>query len=304
MVSGGVEWPSAVDMLKSRRGIRELEAQNLSGSETRQLMLAVNEESSVEKLNLGSSCMSQVEPVLLGDALSGLKRVNLGNIIFTPEQLDTLFSSLHKISSLNVEEVDLSGVSPMLFISAAKLSELHISNTVLTQEQIASLWTAFKNNTECDIKSISMSGINLASVEVEALVGVASKVCKIDLSNTELTDEQITALVSSLRENQEIQEVDLSDNTLSGVDPDLLATAMSKTRKLSLVNTGLTVVQVEKLLNLIAANCPMESLNLSANMLSMVETELMAQAVNKLRDVTLIDTNLSVNQVLRISHIF
>ena len=53
-----------------------------------------------------------------------------------------------------------------------------------------------------------------------------------------------------------------------------------------------------------AANCPMESLDLSANMLSMVETELMAQAVNKLRDVTLIDTNLSVNQVLRISHIF
>ena len=103
---------------------------------------------------------------------------------------------------------------------------------------------------------------------------------------------------------QEIQEVDLSDNTLSGVDPDLLATAMSKTRKLSLVNTGLTVVQVEKLLSLIAANCPMESLNLSANMLSMVETELMAQAINKLKDVTLIDTNLSVNQVLRIDHIF
>ena len=151
-----------------------------------------------------------------------------------------------------------------------------------------------------------MSGINLASVEVESLVRVANKVCKIELSNTELTDEQITALVSSLRENQEIQEVNLSDNTLTGVDPDLLATAMSTTRKLSLVNTGLTVVQVEKLLNLIAANCPMESLNLSANMLSMVETDLMAQAVNKLRDVTLIDTNLSVNQVLRIisCHIF
>ena len=95
---------------------------------------------------------------------------NLGNIIFTPEQLDTLFSSLHKISSLNVEEVDLSGVSPMLFISAAKLSELHISNTVLTQEQIASLWTAFKNNTGCDIKSISMSGINLVSVSPPKIV--------------------------------------------------------------------------------------------------------------------------------------
>ena len=69
-----------------------------------------------------------------------------------------------------------------------------------------------------------------------------------------------------------------------------------------LVNTGLTAVQVKKLLSLIAANCPMESLNLSANVLSMVEPELMAQAVNKLKDVTLIDTNLSVNQVLRNDH--
>ena len=39
------------------------------------------------------------------------------------------------------------------------------------------------------------------------------------------------------------------------------------------------------------------------DVLSMVEPELMAQAVNKLKDVTLIDTNLSVNQVLRIDHI-
>ena len=77
-----------------------------------------------------------------------------------------------------------------------------------------------------NIKSISMSGINLESVEVEALVKVANKLCKIELSNTELTDEQITALVSSLRENQEIQEVDLSDNTLTGVDPDFLATVL------------------------------------------------------------------------------
>ena len=184
-----VQGDDAVDMLKSRRGIRELEAQNLSGSETRQLMLAVNEESSVEKLNLGSSCMSQVEPVLLGDALSGLKRVNLGNIIFTPEQLDTLFSSLHKISSLNVEEVDLSGVSPMLFISAAKLSELHISNTVLTQEQIASLWTAFKNNTGCDIKSISM-------VETELMAQAVNKLRDVTLIDTNLSVNQVLRIIS------------------------------------------------------------------------------------------------------------
>ena len=41
----------------------------------------------------------------------------------------------------------------------------------------------------------------------------------------------------------------------------------------------------------------MESLNLSASQLSIIEPELLADAVNSLRDVTLVDTGLSVNQV-------
>ena len=41
-----------------------------------------------------------------------------------------------------------------------------------------------------------MSGINLASVQHEALVRVASKVQTIELSNTALTAEQVTALLS------------------------------------------------------------------------------------------------------------
>ena len=43
----------------------------------------------------------------------------------------------------------------------------------------------------------------------------------------------------------------------------------------------------------------MESLNLSANQLSIIEPELLADAVNSLRDVTLVDTGLSVNQVCK-----
>ena len=43
--------------------------------------------------------------------------------------------------------------------------------------------------------------------------------------------------------------------------------------------------------------CPMECLNLSANQLSIIEPELLADAVNCLGDVTLLDTGLSLNQV-------
>ena len=50
-------------------------------------------------------------------------------------------------------------------------------------------------------------------------------------------------------------------------------------------------------LNVSSARCPMESLDLSANQLSIIEAELLADAVNSLRDVTLVDTGLSLNQV-------
>ena len=135
--TGGEEWPSGVKMLKRRRGIRNLEASNLSSNEARQLMLAINENPSLEDVDLGSSCLSQVEQGLLGGALSRLVRVNLENIVFSEEQLEALFSSNHKITSLNLEEVDLSRASPMTLTFTSKLSELRISNTMLTQEQIS-----------------------------------------------------------------------------------------------------------------------------------------------------------------------
>ena len=41
----------------------------------------------------------------------------------------------------------------------------------------------------------------------------------------------------------------------------------------------------------------MENLDFSANILSMIEPDLMAKSLNKLKVVTLLDSNISVNQV-------
>ena len=88
---------------------------------------------------------------------------------------------------------------------------------------------------------------------------------------------------------QEIQEIDLSDNSLAGVDLELLARVFSRTRRLNLVNTGLTAFQLTQLLKaLTSSGCDMEHLDLSANLLSMIEPDLLAESVNKLKAVTLL----------------
>ena len=74
--------------------------------------------------------------------------------------------------------------------------------------------------------------------------------------------------------------------------------ALAKTRKLNLANTSLTTEQAKQLLeSLLSDNCAMENLDFSANILSMIEPDLMAKSLNKLKVVTLLDSNISVNQV-------
>ena len=126
----------------------------------------------------------------------------------------------------------------------------------------------------------------------------ARRAVKIDLCNAALTGDQANALVIALAENDPIQEVDLSDNSLTDVEPGLLVRALAKTRKLNLANTSLTTEQVKQLLeSLLSDNCAMENLDFSANILSMIEPDLMAKSLNKLKVVTLLDSNISVNQV-------
>merc|ERR1719209_2501091 len=102
--------------------------------------------------------------------------------------------------------------------------------------------------------------------------------------NAALTADQANALVIALAENDPIQEVDLSDNSLTDVEPGLLVRALAKTRKLNLANTSLTTEQVKQLLeSLLSDNCAMENLDFSANILSMIEPDLMAKSLNKLK---------------------
>ena len=118
------------------------------------------------------------------------------------------------------------------------------------------------------------------------------------MCNASLTVDQVNALAIALGENAQIQEVNLSDNSLTDVEPELLVRALAKTRKLNLANTSLTAEQVKRLLkSFLSDDCTMENLDLSANVLSMIEPDLMAKSLNKLKVVTLLDSDISVNQV-------
>ena len=288
---------SAFEFVNNTRGIASLEATSLSAEETSNLMCRLAELTYLKKLHLEGCAMVQVRPSVLSNAVSNLEVLCVDNLIMTDEQSAALFSSLSKLFSLTVQETDLSRLASGIITPAAKLRHLKLNNTLLTTEQTNQLWNAIEKE-ECNFSSLQLAGVNLASVNPEAMAETARTALKIGFCDAGLTGEQANAVASALAENSRIEEIDLSDNSLSNIDPELLARAVARTKNLNLANAALSSDQMKEILEAVLSDeCGMKIVDLSGNEMSLIDPDLMAQSLIKITSVTLFDSNVSVNQV-------
>ena len=110
-------------MMRSPRAIRTLEAVDLTSQQVQRLTLAVADDATLEEVNLEGSSMELVGPDLLSSAVTNLVKLNLAHSNLNEEQVAALFSFMTsgcKISSLNLEEVNLSSVDPELMACAVQ----------------------------------------------------------------------------------------------------------------------------------------------------------------------------------------
>ena len=76
---------------------------------------------------------------------------------------------------------------------------------------------------------------------------LACVVCKlenVDFENTKLTPQQVTVLCQVVKENSLLNSLNLEHDNLSGVEPELLASAVSKIENVELWYTSLTKQQI------------------------------------------------------------
>ena len=126
-----------LQMMRSPRAIRTLDAVDLTSQQVQRLTLAVADDATLEEVNLEGSSVELVGPDLLSSAVTNLVKLNLAHSNLNEEQVAALFSFMTsgcKISSLNLEEVNLYSVDPELMACAGRLAELNLSETLLTTE--------------------------------------------------------------------------------------------------------------------------------------------------------------------------
>jgi len=221
--------------------------------------------------------------------------VNKRNISVMPEILSTTrLLGLHKLRI----ETDLSEKVSQTIARHPGLREFELSERNDEQTIISVL------NVICSREgqgmNLRLKNKNVSGVDAELLARAVIKLETLEFSNTQLTQQQIVAILTAVSDGRKMTKLDISFNDMSGIDKKLLAKAVTKMKKLNITDTNLTQEQAEAILTAVSEENVVSKLYIGFNNLSGVDPGLMAKAFTNLKKLNVNRSELTHRQIVTI----
>ncbi|XP_072133414.1 uncharacterized protein [Mobula birostris] len=314
----GVKLVSAA-LKKSRCKLQELQLRNvgLTDSGAKDLASTLRTNRSLMELNLNDNKLGDSGVKLVSAALKKAKckiqKLWLRDVGLTDsgaKDLASALSSNPSLTELNLGANKL-GDSGVKLVSAAlknsecKIQKLWLYDVGLTDSGAKDLNSTLSTNqslTELSLNDNKLgdSGVKLVS---EALKISECKIQKLSLRNVGLTDSGVEDLLSALRTNPSLTELNLSGNKLGDSGVKLVSEALRnsecKIQKLWLYDVGLTANGAKEIISTLSTNRSLKELSLNDNKLGDSGVKLVSDALRVseckiqklwLRDVGLTDS--------------
>eukprot|EP00092_Neocalanus_flemingeri_P011325 GFUD01012204.1.p1 GENE.GFUD01012204.1~~GFUD01012204.1.p1 ORF type:complete len:232 (+),score=72.87 GFUD01012204.1:45-740(+) len=90
-----------------------------------------------------------------------------------------------------------------------------------------------------DVEELIVRGTHLTTIDPELLSSCLNRKRIVLLTKTRLVKEQVEVLFNNMNTETNLVELDIRDNDLSKVDPNVLANCINKLRKVTLMKTDL-----------------------------------------------------------------
>ena len=154
------------------------------------------------------------------------------------------------------------------------------------------LFASLENNNSLRLTTASFKAANLQNVKPDTLAAVIVRLERVNLSFTELTVQQLTALFEKINNptnlNNNLKDIELFSVDLSPVSPKLLGKAVSRLENANLSNTELTQEQIQEILksNLDSKN-HIKLLNLDFSEVFSISDELFSKSLSLVCSVSL-----------------
>ena len=253
-------------------------------------------------LEMNMNNMFYIDPELLAKVVTKLQKLDVMDTNLTQQQTEAIFTAISegsKMIKLNIAENNISKIDPGLLVKAVtNLQILDVMDTNLTQQQTEDIFTAVSE--ESKMIELNISENNMSGVDPGLLAKAVNKLETLDIELTQLTHQQAAAILSAVSEGSKLTKLIISSNNLSGVDPGLLAKAVTNLETLNIANTELTQQQAAAILSNVSEATKLNELNIRSNDLFRVDPGLLAKAVTNLEKLDIGNTFLIQEQAVAI----
>ena len=225
------------------------------------------------------------------------------------ENLARFYSEIMSYKSLygflDISQQDLTGLAPEILPRLfSRMSWIFLKNVTLSPDQVSQLFSSLAESEKCELNYLYYIGSDLSSVSPESLSRAAVRLTKLELYETQLRSEQVTALFRLFEERGEskLEYLDLGHNNLSSVPAASLATAVGRLKEVKFSYSQLSGDQWTRIFLSIADSPDLRLTVLDAygNDLSAVSPELLSRALVRLEEADLHMTDLTPQQVTAI----
>ena len=202
------------------------------------------------------------------------------------QELFSILSEETKLKRLFLLTRNMVNIDPGVLAKALNnLEEITLSHNMITDIQARNV---FKKMTEKTfLQKLRIMKINLSSIQSNILAKGVTQIKELIMVGCNLTSEQAIAVFEAILQGCAIKILDVSNNNLSSLDPELLAKAINRLTKIILDNNELTFIQITRILSLCAEKTNLKKMTIRKTDMADIESELLGRAVNNLEKVGL-----------------
>ena len=237
--------------------------------------------------------LASLPEVLASRRLQGVTGIKLEAV---SEDLLACLASHPGLRSLDLHHADLSGTSPyLLAFLLSRLERGTLWFLSLSSIQAEAIFSCLGTSR---LRQLDLSYTCLSHLAPALLASSSLSLHQLRLRSTSLSQEQLTALCSSLgKVSSSLCSLDLSACNLSTIEPSLLASGLSSLTETTLHGCSLTNLQASALLSSLEPSSKLRQLDLSRNDLSSVPPTLLVSTACHLSSLQLEGASLTPDQV-------
>ena len=232
--------------------------------------------------------MSTVPEILGFRRLQAARSLSLRRPGMVTEDLMEAVALHRGLEVLDVDMAELASLGPgLLARTLTGLQQVWLWNTDLTCQQAETILTAIQDP-DSQLRVLHMGGNSeLSSVDPGLLAGAARRLEDLMVWGKQLTIQQAEAILTAVCGGTKMRQLSIRYTSLSLLEPELLARSLISVISVDLRNTQLTSQQIQAILKAITSSSKLKKLNIGGNNMSGVDPWLLANAVNRLENVTL-----------------